>query len=124
MQDKIKHYLWFVSMSTGYCGTNATDVTLASTLDNYNNYLCESAYEMAVQNAESFGYDTMDCGECEGCREYGKCDDPIESDSIDYSIAIYNPAKHDSKRAGGGSFLEEYPTALLDTDTGAYYVLL
>ena len=120
----IKYYLWFVSMHTGYCGSDATDITLHTSLTSSNRSLESDVREMAFENASSYGYAEQDCGECEGCLEGDDCTDLQPSESIEGYAHLYVPSEHDCLRAGGGSFLlDEYPNAKYDTEAKAYYVI-
>lgn len=117
--------LIFVHMSTGYCGCDGNDVFLGDKcLESKYNY--DTAEEMADQNAEMYGDDGWSvCVYCGEKEEYCQCSDPDlgweKNENIDYSIAFYDPDKHDCQRSGGGSFLDEYPTAQKH-EKGYYFV--
>lgn len=101
-------------MSTGYCGTDGCDIALGDNLDPFS--MDRIAYEMAVDHAEAYGIYPYP-------EEYDE-DEEEYSDNIEGSATLYNPSKHDMKRCGGGSFLEEYTGAKLDKEAGAYYVCM
>jgi hypothetical protein len=87
-----------VFMTTGYCGEEAADAL--SVPENFTEEeINDIAWEMAVDNAESYG------------RELEPDDDP--EDEVDYaypdfSVHKYDPEKHDMYRVGGGSFEEDF----------------
>ncbi len=68
----------------------------------------QMAWELAVQCADSFGgyYNNDDAYEMQEAGEWGDRD--FSDDDLDYSWELYCPEKHDMKRCGGGSFLEEF----------------
>lgn len=123
----LRNYVFFVRLETGCVGSEATDVTTLACSDpllavEANPVLAELVHEMARDNAESFGEDTEDCGECDACQEGEECTEPVDSDRY-YGVATpYDPDQHDCFRAGGGSFMEDLPTMYLDLSTDCYYV--
>lgn len=93
--------------TTGYVGTDSTSVELVE-LDHFDfsNKVVSPIYEdafhtAAKENAESFGLDVEDCGECGGCQQGTGCEDPIDNDSIEYSYSEYsNPNEEPEVGAG------------------------
>jgi hypothetical protein len=80
----------FFMLRTGYCGSNAYDV-LEFEDDVTEDQLNEVAWDMAVQNAESYGYYLCsdDCYDDE-CEE-----EHPGSTNIEGSWEEYDPAEHD-----------------------------
>jgi hypothetical protein len=80
---------YFITMYTGYCGSDGYELIEATSLEEANEY----AYDMAVQHAESYGY--------EFCPEGEECEDPEcefeheGSASIEGIAVLYIPEKHD-----------------------------
>lgn len=74
---------------------NATELEINDTIHHY-----------AVEHVESFysvvGYEVSDEEYYESCNEY------IREEEVDSYWEIYNGEEHDSKRAGGGSFEEDF----------------
>jgi hypothetical protein len=66
------------------------------------------AWELAVECANSFGgyYNNDDAYELQLNDEWD--DRCFTEDDLDYCWQLYCPEKHDMKRAGGGSFMEEF----------------
>lgn len=120
----MKLALIFVTLETGYCGESATEVfTGKLPIDQpYNN---EYAQTIAEQNAEQYGSDGENiCCECGKSDDYCDCDgedsDWQPNENVSYSLEIYCPDNHDTLKAGGGSFLNEFPYAVLEN--AVYYV--
>lgn len=82
---------------TGYCGS---DTHRALLVDDHasDEEISEEAYQIAIENAESYGI-----------YPYPNYEEDME-DGVDYTENIeaswedYEPSKHDMKRPGGGSF--------------------
>ena len=122
----MKMVLIFCKMSTGFYGEGATEVfTGKLPIDQpYNN---EYAQAIAEQNAET--YSSNGCEVCYDCGAEAN-DSPCEcgsdhttwqeNENIDFSLEVYCPDNHDQLRSGGGSFLSEFPDAVLEND--AYYI--
>ena len=93
--------LVFVKMHTGYCGMDAHEVFDAEGLTDE-----EIDFEvdcMAVENASSFGiYRSSEDDEDE------ELDSEYSGENIEGSWEDYVPEKHDGKRVGGGSFMEQF----------------
>ena len=117
----MKEYLWFVGMDTGYAGSGDYDVLVHEAITDENEDLCKCVWEMALENAQSYGIERY-CGNCEACyrEEWDECEDSEEG--IEGWCVLYNPKEHDRYRSGGGSFLSEYPEAELDEELQAYYI--
>jgi hypothetical protein len=88
-----------VFMYTGYNGSEGCDILVVdnhapdSEIDGY-------AYGMAVQNAESYGYEIGS-----DCSEDGE---NYSEDRVEFEWYDYNPLIHDGHRAGGGSFADDF----------------
>lgn len=85
-----------VHMETGYCGSDKTDTIMVDVEDvtdfinsTFTSSIDETISEMAWENAESYGEDSEDCGECEGCENSTGCDDPQDSQSVHGSGTLY-----------------------------------
>ena len=96
---------YIVKMHVGYAGMDAYDALIMP--DNHTeDELQDEAYYMAVDHASAYGYYPVD--------EYAPEDDSEEEppdcyiDSIYGHAVPYDPAKHDGKRAGGGSFEKDF----------------
>lgn len=117
----MKEYLWFVGTETGYVGTEQYGILLHSSTDDQNEDLYDCVWEMALEQAQSYGIERY-CGGCEACSvgEHDDCEN--QEEGIEGYAVLYSPKEHDGKKGGGGSFLDEYPEALFDEDLEAYYV--
>lgn len=84
-----------VSMTTGYTGGSSVDTIFVDLEDvdfdkkDVSPSICQIAYEMACENAQSYGEDTQDCGECDSCQNGDECDDPVESDSVEGCATLF-----------------------------------
>lgn len=93
-------------MHVGYVGMDGYD--LLSMPDDATEYeVQDAAHLMALEHAESYGY--YPSGD-----EYPEEDDSDDdwnsdriSDNIEGYAEPYDPEKHDSLRAGGGSFMDD-----------------
>lgn len=80
---------YFVKMMTGYVGMDGYELIEADSLEEAN----DSAYDMAVQHAESYGV--------EFCPDGEECEDPEceyeheGSSNIEGTAVPYIPEKHD-----------------------------
>lgn len=117
----MKEYLWFVVTDTGYAGTEQHEVVLHEAIDDQDEDLGEMVWEMALEQAQSYGIERY-CGSCEACEEgeYDECDN--QEEGIEGYAVLYVPEEHDGLRAGGGSFLKEYEDYKYDEKLKAYYV--
>lgn len=100
----MKHYI--VHMHVGYAGMDGHDI-LSMPDDATEDEVQDAAHLMAIEHAESYGY--YPSGD-----EYPEEDDSDDdwnsdriSDNIEGYAEPYDPEKHDSLRAGGGSFMDD-----------------
>jgi len=91
-----------VFLNTGYCGEDAVDA-LAVVNDATDDEINAEVYQMAVDNAETYGrYITQDDEELEDE------DERYEEYMLESTWEDYNPEVHDDLRSGGGSFSEDF----------------
>ncbi len=99
----MKHYI--VHMSVGYAGMDGYDI-LSKPDDATMEEVQDEAHLMALDHAESYGYypPSDEYPEDDGEEDW---DSDKISDSIEGWAEPYDPAKHDGKRCGGGSFMDD-----------------
>jgi|AntAceMinimDraft_5_1070358.scaffolds.fasta_scaffold00341_9 hypothetical protein len=92
----MKRYI--VHCCTGWVGSDAY-LPLEMPDNHTEAELSAACWEMAVDHAQFFGYE-------EYPDDYDEAEDDgeIYSDGIDGHPELYDPAKHDMHRTGGGSF--------------------
>ena len=92
---------YIVHTYTGYCGSD-NYYALEMEDDHSEEDLDRIVWEMAVENADRYGYYPPD--------EDGNDDDDDESISngIEGHAELYDPEKHDQHRPGGGSFAQDF----------------
>lgn len=117
----MKEYLWFVGTDTGYAGTEQYEVVLHEEVNDQDEDLGEMVWEMALEQAQSYGIERY-CGCCESCEEENWEDCDNQEEGIEGYSELYIPEYHDKLRAGGGSFLEEYEGYKYDEELKAYYI--
>jgi len=88
-----------VHMYTGYCGSDGYDILVVPEGAD-DQYIDAEAYQMAVQNAENYGYEVG--------ADYHEEGEDYSADMIEYDWEDYSPDKHDQHRSGGGSFADEF----------------
>ena len=86
-------------LTTGYAGEDTTDCVRYDLKDYLEfHWLCgepvpvicqEDAHEAAKSHAESYGSDTEDCGECEGCENETGCEDPQDRENVQGYAELY-----------------------------------
>lgn len=96
---------YIVKMHVGFAGMNTYDA-LVMPDDHTEDELEDEAYHMAVDNASSYGYYPVSEWEPEDDSQEEPPDCYI--DSIEGYAVPYDPAKHDRKRSGGGSFEQDF----------------
>lgn len=99
--------LGMLCCSTGYCGTDSTEVHWFEAGEN----LEEFAREQAIENASSFGFegDTV-CMACGEVSSSGVACDSCDSDDLEWQdnddvcgvIYLFNPLHHMGYHSGGG----------------------
>ena len=83
-------YKYFVSMYTGYCGSDGHDV-VESDVELSEEDCSLEAWEMAVQHAAAYGYEL-----CSNDCEDDDCDmEHPDNTNIEGSMVPYVPEKHD-----------------------------
>lgn len=92
-----------VHLSVGFAGMDACEALLVED-DATDDEIQQEAWYMAVDHAERYGYYPADDYEDED-DDWGsdKYSNNIEGHAVDY-----NPALHDMKRSGGGSFEQDF----------------
>lgn len=94
----MKRYI--VHCSVGYAGMDVAEPLLMD--DNHTEAeLNEACWDLAVNNADRYGYYPPSDDGCEDESDY-------ESDNIEGYPEIYNPDEHDMLRPGGGSFESDF----------------
>lgn len=104
----VKDKVWFVSMHTGYCGSDGHDI-LVMPEDATDEEVQNAAWEMAVEHASHYGYyppNEFDGG-CEDDYEDNGDGEESISDNIEGYAVPYDPELHDMYKAGGGSFMND-----------------
>lgn len=92
----------------GYAKTIGTDFAHADLYpaDTPDSVLDEAAWEYAVENAQSFGWDLTD--DPDDIENDENDDNYCTADEIGAYWEEYNGEKHDDERCGGGSFEEDF----------------
>lgn len=95
---------YIVHLYTGFVGSDCYEA-LEMDDDHTEEELGEIVWEMAVANADRYGYHPpFD-------EDYDEEQDEGLSNGIEGHAEIYDPKKHDMRRAGGGSFAMEFSDA-------------
>lgn len=81
-----------VHLMTGYCGEDAHEALEIG--DDYTTQeIDDICWNLALDNAESYGYEEAD---------------PYLFERIEYIWEDYDPNEHDMHRSGGGSFEDDF----------------
>jgi hypothetical protein len=101
----MKKYFFEVSCGIGMDSTCVIEFPDDVSEDELNN----CAWELAVENAETFG-SYWDCEDtAQELQENDEWNDrDFCPDDLEWAWALYDPEKHDQLRAGGGSFMEDF----------------
>lgn len=94
---------YIVHLYTGYCGSDCYEA-LEVDDDTSEEELGYIVWDMAVSNAERFGYYPPYEGDEDDYEE----DEDSVSNGIEGYAELYDPKKHDRYRPGGGSFAQDF----------------
>lgn len=102
---EIKHMDKRLVFFKASCGVGMEDTSVHNCVGMTDEELSTKAWELAVDCANSFGQYVDNDYDFDDEEDTGYC---FTENDLNYYWEEYVPEKHDMKRAGGGSFLEEF----------------